>query len=375
MILKIKKETILRALLAASKALPSKTPLEALYQIKFEATEAGLTVTCSNADLIIKHFTAASTEALIIEKPGVALLPGKQLVELMKRFKEGWISFSFVEGAVLVKGGNSKFTLKSGDVNTYPQLLDDTKEPLQRLTVSQSQFVQSLKETIPFTSNLENRPALTAVSFRVTSTGWICTSTDSFRLSRVHVQTDTLASAQEVHVLIPKNSLLEVTKLFASTKEERMLELEFYSNQLLFKTPELIVCSRLIGETYPDTDAFIPKQFNQSILMNRAELLEVIDRLLLLVDNQDNVFLETKDSSTLRLRTSQEVGEAEETLSCRGLSQNIQCCFNGHFLKEALQTLSGTDVQLDFVESLRPFLLHEPENVESIRLIVPKRMA
>lgn len=375
MILKVQKETILRALTASVKALPSKSPLDALLCIKFEATEAGLTLTSSDSDLTLKHFTPADPESLEIQTPGDVLLPGKQLAELVKRFKEGWVTFSLVEGAVLVRNGRSKFTLKATDAAQYPRLIEELQEPKQMITVSQNQLINLFKETLPFTSLQENRPALTAVCLTAKGSSWSCISTDSFRLSRVMIEQPQSVLTEETQVLIPRNSLIEIIKLLPQTKEDKELQLYFYSNQILLKTDHLMICSRLISEAYPNTDAFIPKGFKNLVEINRLELLQVIDRLLLLVDAQDNVCLELNPStSTLKLRTAQAMGQAEEELSCQGISSALTIWLSGHFLKEAVQSLSGDNIRLCFNGDLNPFILHEVGREESIRLIVPKRM-
>ena len=142
MILNIQKDVMTKALMVASKALPSKNPLEVLHQIRFEATEDSLILIASDSDVTIKHKVVATPETLVIKTPGTALLPGKQLLELVKRFKEGWVSLSLVEGAVLAKSGKSKFTLKAQDVSTYPNVLNDDEESIQTLQVCGNQLMQ-----------------------------------------------------------------------------------------------------------------------------------------------------------------------------------------------------------------------------------------
>ena len=375
MILKIKTDVISKALTTASRGLPTKTPLAALYQIRFEATEAGLLLTSSNVDLIIKHFTPASKEELVVQTPGAALLPGKQLVELIKRFKEGWVTFSLVEGAVLVKSGNSKFTLKAGDLNAYPVLLENLEKPQHSIQVSKNQLMQLFKETLPFTSATGARPVLTGVQFNLDAHHWMCVSTDSFRLSKVEVPHDQAVTGS-ASVVIPRESLTDLIKLFPVSKEDSFLQLSFHTGRLILETEHLLVCTRLISESFPDTSAFVPETFKQVVQVDRIKLLELIDRLLLLADLQDSVILTLKAAEgVLNLYTSQECGQAEEEMNCQGIQTDLKIGFNGKFLKEALQSLSGTDLQLSFNGEMCPFVLQEPSQPHSIRLIVPMRMS
>lgn len=375
MILKIQKDVISKALTIASKGLPTKTPLEALYQIKFEATEAGLRLTSSNVDLTIKHFIPAATNQLEIKAPGTALLPGKQLVELVKRFKEGWVTFSFVEGAVVVKSGNSRFTLKSGELSQYPILFEDLSEPTQSIEVSGNQLMKLFKETLPFTATNESRPALTGVHFTIDADHWQCVSTDSFRLSQVEVAHHQAVEGK-TSVIIPHDSLADLIKLFPTTKEDQRIKLSLHPTELIFETDDLVVYTRLIGDAFPDTSAFVPATFNQTVQVDRLELLELIDRLLLISDLNSTVFLTLKSSQgTLNLYTSQECGKAEEEMDAQGIQSDLRICFNGKFLKEAIQSLSGATLELCFNGDLRPFVLHELNQSQSIRLIVPMRAA
>lgn len=374
MILKIKNEALLKALSAVSKALPSRTPFEALYQIKFEASEAGLRLTSSNSDLTVKKWIPISKDELVIQAAGDVLLPGKQLVELTRRLKGEWVTFSLVEQAVLVKSGKSKFTLNATASSLYPNINEPTDEN-SRLVVSQNELMRLFKETLPFTATQEARPVLTGVCLTLESDCWTCISTDSFQLSKVRVPHQQLLEGKHTFV-VPRDSLTNLLKLFPITKEEPSLQLSWDATMLHVETTDLLVSTRLLENAYPDTSAFIPTTFEQMIQVNRSQLLDVVDRLLLLADSNDTVTLTLHpETQVLHLDASQECGRAEEELECQGIQQPLRILFNGKFFKEAIQSLNGTDVLLCFNGDLRPFILHNPEEDQSIRLIVPMRAA
>lgn len=374
MILNIQKDVMTKALMVASKALPSKTPLEVLHQIRFEATEDSLILIASDSDVTIKHKVVATPETLVIKTPGTALLPGKQLLELVKRFKEGWVSLSLVEGAVLAKSGKSKFTLKAQDVSTYPNVLNDDEESIQTLQVCGNQLMQLFKETLPFTAAAENRPVLTGVSLSITPENWTCVSTDSFRLSKVVVPHDETIEGTG-SVIVPRRAVSELIKLFPISKDEQPLQLSVYKGRLTFEVEHLLVSVRLIDGIYPDTSSFIPMTFQQQLQANREELLDLIERVLLLSDAQETVFLTLKpEEGVLNLYASQECGNAEEELNCTGIQHDLRICFNGRFFKEAVQSLTGEQLELSFNGEMRPFTLHEVNQPNSLRLIVPMRI-
>ena len=110
MIFSINRNVLLDNLLVIQRGLPNKTPLPILNAIKFVVNEDHLILTASNSDLAIE--LTIEDKSLRVKQTGKAAIPGRFLIEIIRKLEATMIEFAVVEEkSVVIKAERSDFKL------------------------------------------------------------------------------------------------------------------------------------------------------------------------------------------------------------------------------------------------------------------------
>ena len=155
---------------------------------------------------------------------------------------------------------NSSFNLNCNSVGDFPDLeLEESKYPI---TLDKKVLKNIINQTIFATSTQESRPVLTGINFKIENDILNCTATDSYRLANKKIKID--ANIEElINIIIPTRNLNEIIRLI--NEDEGKVEIHIFSNKVIFKFDSIIVMSKLINGTYPDTSKLIPESFSTII--------------------------------------------------------------------------------------------------------------
>lgn len=152
MIFSMDRDTLLNHLIIIQKGLPNKTPLPILHAIKFEVNEDHILMTSSNTDVAIQVLIDDS--GLAIKKTGKVAIPGKYLIEIMRKVSSHRVEFALMEDKlIIIKADRSEFKLRLMDIEDYPDIdFLDLDDPI----TLDSQLIKTIiKETNYATANNE----------------------------------------------------------------------------------------------------------------------------------------------------------------------------------------------------------------------------
>src|SRR5690625_1449247 len=107
----ISRDLLLDNLLIMQRGLPLRTSLPILTTIKFDVREDHIVLTSSNTDIAIQ--TLIDDEDLSISKSGLLTIPGKFLIDIIRKATSERIEFNLIEDRiVVVKSNRSEFKLR-----------------------------------------------------------------------------------------------------------------------------------------------------------------------------------------------------------------------------------------------------------------------
>ena len=374
--LKIERDVLLKHLKMVEKALPVRTPFPVLEGILLTVSEEKMLVRASDSDLTIEVTIPQvidSKVVMTVEEEGAFVVFGKKFVELISKSKPGLISLTLTEKGLQIQSGRSKSILPGFQATDYPQLnVGDMPKSFEILPNDLSEIIRVVG---PFTGSNESRPVLMGVNF-VFGDGYLTTcATDSFRLSRHQVEMEEVA--ETFNVVIPYKALKEAAKTIESETDKLILKASM--NQVLLQTSKATILMRLIDGIYPDTKQFVPETFQWEYCTDRKELIEALERAALLSSDATNrvVKMVLKAGTNILLLTSLDktLGDIEEELTLnQEVTSSLTVGASTTFLKDALNTLSSDTVSLKFNGDMSPFVIAEPDNKMSLRLIVPVRL-
>jgi DNA polymerase III subunit beta len=375
MVFAIDRDQLLDQLLIIQKGLPTKTPMPALFGIKFELFEDYLLMTSSNTDIAVQ--VLIDDPSLSITKTGRIVIPGRYLIEIIRKVTSKRIEFALIEDKLLViKADRSEFKLHLIDIEDYPEIdFLDLDDPI---TLDSQLLKKVIRETNFATATSEKRPILTGVNFKYEDDHLYCVATDSYRLSQIDMKVRT--HSKQFDIVVPNKSLDELQKIFDGYSED--VELYINPNKVLFKMENILFQTRLLEGTYPDTRRIIPKEFPVSITFTKEELISAVERVSLMSpkDRESNysiIKLELRADRVVEISsTNSEIGDANEEVvpAADPVGQPMRIAFSAKHLSEGLRSFSSSEITIDFAGEVRPFIIRGSDDQDMIHLILPVRI-
>ena len=362
---KIKRLELLNALTKVSRAVSIKSPLPVLTGIKFDLKEDELILTGSDSDITIQ--TSIQDHIDIIEH-GSVVLSSKYILEIIKKIDSEDVHIFIVDGTLTrIEGANSRFDLNGTSYIDYPRIdLNKTGVNLQMKSID---LKEAIEQTSFATSEKETRPVLTGVNFKAKDHVLECIATDSYRLAKRILNIDSDIS---FNIIIPKKSLIEISRII---EKDELIDLYVSDRKVLFVFDHVLIQTRLIDGTFPDTGRLIPDGFDYSMSIDSTSLLNSIDRASLLTNEQTNIVKLTMDQDQVILSSfSQEIGSVEENLSKAFYKGDpLKISFSAKYLTDAIKSINGQKVRVLFTGEMRPFIIKDFEREDIIQLVLPVR--
>ena len=366
--LKIEKDILLENLNAVSKAMSTRNINPVLNGIKFELTKKGLSLTATNNDITIKSFIDKSNIKEIKEE-GTSIIYGRYLLDIVRKLSENLISIEEVDGnKAMISTKNSKYSLNCFPEADFPKI--DLKETSDPIVLSSSTLKEIINQTSFATSLQESRPLLTGINIKIVGNILECVATDSYRLAKKVIQINKTLE-ESVNIVIPARNIIELLRII---ELEENIEIHTFNNKVLFKYKDILFQSSLLSGTYPNTDNFVPKEFELEIEVNTNEFYNVVDRASLFAQSKDkNTIQISIDKNNLVINSySQEAGKVEEKMEIvnpKNGELKISC--SAKYLLEALKTFESENIKLYFNGQIKPIIIKENDKGDLIQLILP----
>ncbi len=366
----INKDKLIHNLLAAQKALSTKTPNPALQGIKLDVLKEKIVMTTSNSDISIK--IDIDDPSLSVEEPGAALIPGKYFIEIIRKLDGQTVAFSLAEENMLqIEADRSNITLNVLEIDDYPNLVFKEKEDFIKMNVRTLKTL--IRQTAFATSTIENRPILTGVHLQIEGDEMTAVATDSYRLSKKTLKLE--GSYDKMSVIIPGKSLEELMKILENNAAD--IEIHFDQSRVLFKYENTLFLSRLLEGNYPETSKLIPQEFPVRIKFNKEALSVAIERasLLSIRDGHNAIVkLALKSDDSVEISSNApEIGRVREELypvdEVTGSPINI--AFSSRYLLDALKAFASSEITINFTGEIRPFVMTGEYDENMLQLILP----
>lgn len=366
----IKQNILMEHLNYVIKGISNKNLIPILNCIKLELKSEGLYLMSTDNEIAIKTFID-KTEIEKIESLGEILISGKYIYDIIRKLPGEIVTIEeLIDNKINIYTNKSSFILNTNSVNEFPDLeLEEKKNPI---ILNKKVFKNIINQTIFATSNQESRPVLTGINFKINDNVLECTATDSYRLAKKKIEIEN--SGENFNLIVPTKNLNELIRMF--NEENENIEMHIFSNKIIFKFSSIIMLSRIINGTYPDTSKLIPDTFNLEVKVVLKDFYNSIDRASLLTSENDKntIKFETKENTIYISSNIPEIGNVEETLECtKNNKEEIKIAFSSKYMLEAIKSLDCEEFLLMFNGDVKPIILKNPVNEDLIQLILPIR--
>ena len=339
----VRKNDLLRELQLFQGIVERKNTIPILANVLIEAKGDEIRLLATDLEVALRSRCSAS-----VGKSGSLTLPAKKLYEILKALPE--TDVRIVEDKNGVKVSADRFdsriqTLPREDFPTLPESSGKSRAALPR---------NALKEMVAKThfaiTGEDTRYFLNGAKFVIKPGSLTLVATDGHRLALVEV-THTIGVTEEVGVILPKKTLLELGKLLVEGDGDVLFESG--ENHLFFEVSGRILISRMIDGQFPAYERVIPKGNDKHIEFERERLTNAVKRVALLSNERSRaVKLEVKTGKVEVTSSSSEFGEAREELAVDYAGGPLTISFNAQYVLDFLNVVETDSVMLSLKDDV-----------------------
>ncbi len=368
-----------------------RTPMPILGNVLIEAEDGKISLTTTNLDLGIRCQVAAE-----VKQPGGITLPVRKLADIVRELSGNEVEVEASdENQALIRSGNSKFRIMGLGKENFPPLpqFDDKRT----YALSQSQLLTMLKRVSYAQSQDETRHILNGVYFDFHGSQLVLAATDGRRLA-VTQHALKVPEGGEGKIILPGKTVGELlrlldkgesvkisfndrqvsflidTKVEAKTKSEKA---EVAKEEESGKAPGLVssiyLVSKVVEGNYPNYQQVIPKEGGHQVPVDRELLEECVRRAALVTTDKNRLVRFKFSANQLEIHgSSQEYGEAQETMAVEYAGEESIIAFNPDFIRDPLKALTEDKITFEFNNDVSPGVLKLGQ--EFLCVIMPLRL-
>jgi DNA polymerase-3 subunit beta len=342
------KNQLLRELQLFQGIVERKNTIPILANVLIEAKDNEVRMLATDLEVALRSKCDA-----MVAKGGSLTLPAKKLYEIIKALPETDVRIQQDKNGVKVAADKFDSRMQTLPREDFPSLPEATgaasatlpREALREM-VAKTQFAITGEDTRYF---------LNGALFVLRSDSMSLVATDGHRLALVTVKRDgkdqAVQAGEEVKVILPKKTLLELGKLLSETDGD--IRYERGENHLFFQLGDRVLISRMIDGQFPAYERVIPKGNDKEIEFERERLTNAVKRVALLSNERSRAVKFEIDKGKVEVTSSSsEFGEAREQLAVDYQGAALAISFNAQYVLDFLNVVETDVVSLSLKDEV-----------------------
>jgi len=339
----VRKNDLLRELQLFQGIVERKNTIPILANVLVEAKGDEVRMLATDLEVALRSRCAAS-----VTKGGSLTLPAKKLYEIVKALPETDVRIQEDRNGVKIAADRFESRLQTLPREDFPALPEGAGG--KTITLPREAIREMVAKTQFAITGEDTRYFLNGAKFVVTPTSLTLVATDGHRLALVAVK-HTTDIAEELGIILPKKTLLELGKLVAEGEGD--IAFEKGENHLFFDVGGRMLISRMIDGQFPAYERVIPKGNDKVIEFDRDRLTSAVKRVALLSNERSRaVKFEVGKGKVEVTSSSSEFGEAREQLPVEYSDTPITISFNAQYVLDFLNVVDTEVVSLSLKDDV-----------------------
>jgi DNA polymerase-3 subunit beta len=366
-LVKAKRDEILGPLSAVSGIIERRHTLPILSNVLIDRAADALSFLATDIEIQI---TARSNLAATEEARSLTV-GARKLVDILRALPESAeVTLQQQDKRLLVKAGKSRFTLQTLPAEDFPRLAKPAGEAA-RFSLGQKSLRRLLGLVQYAMAQQDIRYYLNGLLMVVEDRGLKLVATDGHRLAFASLMLEADLPRQEV--IVPRKTVLELSKLLAETDDEVKIELS--STQAAFSFGSVELVSKLVDGKFPDYTRVIPTQHKNKLQIEREPLRQALLRAAILSNEKfRGVRWVLADGSLKIVSSNAEQEEAHEELEVKYSGDALDIGFNVNYLLDVLNNVSGNEIECAFGDSSSSALISYSSEKDFKYVVMPMRI-
>ena len=365
--IKAKRDDILTPLSAVSGIIERRHTLPILSNVLIEQTGQNLSFLATDIEIQITARTPlqATGEARAIT------VGARKLVDILRALPDGAdLSLQPQDKRLLVRAGKSRFTLQTLPAEDFPRLAKPAGEAA-KFSLGQKSLRRLLGLVQYAMAQQDIRYYLNGLLMVVEESKLKLVATDGHRLAYAATELGGKLPRQEV--IVPRKTVLELSKLLADNDEEVHIELS--ATQAAFRFGEVELVSKLIDGKFPDYTRVIPTGHKNKLQAGRETLRQALLRAAILSNEKfRGVRWVLSDGSLKIVSSNAEQEEANEEVEVKYSGDALDIGFNVNYLLDVLNNVGGENIECAFGDASSSALISYPSEKDFRYVVMPMRI-
>jgi DNA polymerase-3 subunit beta len=289
----------------------------------------------------------------LVAKGGSLTLPAKKLYEIVKALPETDVRIQEDKNGVKVAADKFDSRMQTLPREDFPSLPEATGTA--RATLPREALREMVAKTQFAITGEDTRYFLNGALFVLRADSMSLVATDGHRLALVTVKREgkdqAVTPGEEVKVILPKKTLLELGKLLSESEDD--IHYERGENHLFFDVGGRVLISRMIDGQFPAYERVIPKGNDKDIEFERERLTNAVKRVALLSNERSRAVKFEIDKGKVEVTSSSsEFGEAREQLAVDYQGTALAISFNAQYVLDFLNVVETDVVSLSLKDEV-----------------------
>ena len=307
-----------------------------------------------------------------VAEGGSVVVGARFFGEMIRRLPDGFVTISVDRNnSVKVKCGKSEFNFMGISPEDYPEM--PVMDAINTISLPQNILSSMINQTIFAVADTDVRPIYTGTLFEVEGDTLTLVSVDGYRLAKRSEQLES-AKMENCSFVVPGSALSDVVRVCGDTDEPAQIAVG--AKHISFFIGGTVIISRRLEGEFLNYRRSIPEMFRTVIQAERSELMQVIDRVSLIISekNSSPVRMGFGDG-TIDCYCVTPFGKAEDICTCEGNGNGLEIGFNDRYLMDALKAAGTDSLQLCLNTSSSPCVIRAADGSDKFTfMILPVRL-
>ena len=365
--IKAKRDELLAPLAAVSGIIERRHTLPILSNVLVDGGAENLSFLATDIEIQI-----AAKSGLGGSRDSRAFTVGaRKLLDILRALPEdAEVNLQSQDKRLLVKAGRSRFTLQTLPAEDFPRLARATGDTA-RFSLPQKVLRRQLGLVHYAMAQQDIRYYLNGLLMVVDSGELRLVATDGHRLAFASLPLE--AGIAKHEAIVPRKTVLELTKLLADSDDEVRIELS--ASQAAFSFGSIELVTKLVDGKFPDYTRVIPTQHKNRLQAQREPLRQALQRAAILSNEKfRGVRWVLGDSSLKIVSSNAEQEEAQEELEVSYNGDPLDIGFNVNYLLDVLNNVPGAELECAFGDASSSALISYASEPGFKYVVMPMRI-
>jgi len=366
------RSSLLKEVSIAQEVISSKNVISILSNIYLEAGENELIIKAT--DIKVNFETRVPID---VEEKGSTTVYGEKFLGILNSIPDGELEFEQKNNIIVIKPSTRKikFQLRCIASEKYPEF--PAFSNLKEFFIPVKDFKNMIEQTIFGVSDDETRYFMNGVLFKKEGEKIIMVATDGRRLA--YIEKPAPSNMEDFKgIIIPPKIL---TVLIKRAGDEGLLGISINEKTIFIQFGSYKLSSVLIEGQFPNYQRVIPENQDHSFTVNRAETLEALKRVSLLVEQKSHrVYLllapgiMTVSSSREDQSEEGDIGNAKEEIPCKYNGEELSLAMNYRYIDEPFKVMDSEEISIHFTESNRAITIKPVPEKDFFHIVMPMQL-